>query len=220
MYWFLCLRKRKWHVWCLYVNYPYYYLLNTLRNSQPCVLGLHSKVLVVEGLEGELLWEAARSSCCVWWSWCHQAPGQTCHWPISDGGSASEITSLRKGWKNPPAEQAATVTRKNTWRKQLSKTPRSVKNEKEEVFRPQSRDFPPAHDAACGGGSCAAAAHGAADPPVQLRRDRKASEAAGIQPTTACHDNAGMYYSSNLFFPLSISNGRFVGFSGSTKPVT
>lgn len=102
--------------------------------------------------------------------------------------------------KKPTCTAGSNSDKKEYVKKTAQQTPRSVKNEKEEVFRPQSRGFPPAHDAACGGGSCAAAAHGAADPPVQLRRDRKASETAGIQPTTACHDNAGMYYSSNLFF--------------------
>lgn len=40
-------------------NYPYYYLQNKLRNSQACVLSFHGEVLVVEGLEGELLSDGA-----------------------------------------------------------------------------------------------------------------------------------------------------------------
>lgn len=44
---------------------------------KPCVLSLCSKVLVVGGYKGWLLWEGARNFPCVWCSQCQMAPRQT-----------------------------------------------------------------------------------------------------------------------------------------------
>lgn len=186
------LRKHKWHVWCLYhlITHTVIFWIKLA-----LVLGLRCEVLVAGGLQGWFLWAAARASHCVWWSWCHWAPGWTHHWALSHGGSASDITVLKKGLKNPPAQQAAAVTRENIWRKELIWHWGQWRMRRR-CSRHQRRDFP----AACS----------EADPPAQLRKGVPPvpSGTAGIQPGSthrSCHDNAGIYYSSNLFiFPFHL----------------
>lgn len=56
-------------------------LKKTAYFSKESILGLQAKVVVVEGLEGWLLWEAARSLPRVQQSQCQPAPTWTYHWP-------------------------------------------------------------------------------------------------------------------------------------------
>ena len=59
--------------------------------------------------------------------------------PISNGGSASGITDLRRGKKNPAVEQQP---ERGGVRKTTLQTPRSVKKEGEEVLQVLEQRFP------------------------------------------------------------------------------
>ena len=149
---------------------PLFALFSAQQSRSGQLLWFCGKVLVVEGLQKWLPWEAARNFPHVWQSQCQSAsktdPQLAKAEPISNSGSAS---GLRRG--KPTVQQQLRETSETIWEKQLCRHQGQWRRSRRRWSRHQSRHSPAARDEDHGEAGCLPAVHGGS----QWNRDPSAA---------------------------------------------